>query len=136
MKTYRGHVNKELSLSGALVSCMHGRPQEAFTVSGSDNGGLVVRVVTTKEVLSRGWAHEDVLLSVGHGKAKHRRGLLVSRGKDRDVRIRVGDIDPSALKDDAEIRRRQESALDAYGEVDAPEIEDMNAAPWRRHGRR
>jgi COMPASS component SWD3 len=113
VKTYQGHVNKEFSLGGAVgtyypvaVYEERGRQgQAAFVASGSEDGNIVIWDVTTKETLWRGeGAHRDVVLSVDHctpHAVEGARGLLVSVGKDRDVRIWVEDV-----ADDA-VRRRQ-----------------------------
>lgn len=95
VKTYTGHMNKSYSLSGTIGEYMGG--MEAFVASGSEDGDLVAWDVTSKEVLWRGRGHEDVVLSVDYGKMKDGRGLLVSAGKDRDVRLWVEDIEPRAV---------------------------------------
>ncbi|RMZ83197.1 hypothetical protein DV738_g1302, partial [Chaetothyriales sp. CBS 135597] len=83
VKTYMGHVNKDFSLG-----------EYGFVVSGSENGDILAWDVSSKELLWRAnAAHTDVVLSVDCGKTADRvRGLLVSAGKDRDVRIWIEDV--------------------------------------------
>lgn len=126
VKTYLGHVNKEFSLSGAVGSYLHG--QEAFVVSGSEDGDLVAWDVTTKEILWRGQGHADVVLSVDFGRIKHSAGLLVSGGKDRDIRVWIEDVPDVGLEEGEEAsasasENREETREDKEGllmDVDAP----------------
>ncbi|EXJ95371.1 hypothetical protein A1O1_00492 [Capronia coronata CBS 617.96] len=96
VKTYQGHVNQEYSLSGTVgsyyPSTSGGQGQghgvaEAFLASGSEDGDVVAWDVTSKDILWRGKGHKDVVLSVDFGRTKAGKGLLVSGGKDRDVRV-------------------------------------------------
>ncbi|RMZ74792.1 hypothetical protein DV737_g5730, partial [Chaetothyriales sp. CBS 132003] len=85
VKTYMGHVNKEFSLGGAIGTYL--APSH-----GSENGDILVWDVSSKELLWRSHAHTDVVLSVDFGKtADGLRGLLVSAGRDRDIRIWIED---------------------------------------------
>jgi len=62
----------------------------AFLASGSEDGEVLVWDVTSKEVLWRAKgeaAHRDAVLSLDWGRTKSGKGLLVSGGKDRDVRV-------------------------------------------------
>ncbi|EXJ64049.1 hypothetical protein A1O7_00384 [Cladophialophora yegresii CBS 114405] len=95
VKTYQGHVNARYSLSGAVGSYSHSyesasreRRLEAFVASGSEDGEIVAWDVTTKDILWREKvAHRDVVLGIDFGRTKEGKGLLVSGGKDRDVKI-------------------------------------------------
>lgn len=92
VKTYHGHINKDFSLSGAVGSYM--RDTESFLISGSEDGDLVAWDVTTKEILWRAsHAHNDVVLAVDHVRTTAGRGLLVSGGKDRHVKIWIEEMD-------------------------------------------
>lgn len=87
VKTYQGHVNSEYSLGGVVGSYGYGGSEEAFVASGSEDGDVVVWDVTSKEVLWRSKGHRDVVLAVDFGRTKNGKGLLVSGGRDRDVRV-------------------------------------------------
>ncbi|EXJ72696.1 uncharacterized protein A1O5_03843 [Cladophialophora psammophila CBS 110553] len=92
VKTYQGHVNQDYNLSGAVgtYSYKSGSGQrrlEAFVASGSEDGDVVAWDVTSKELLWRGKGHRDVVLGMDFGRTKDGKGLLVSGGKDRDLRI-------------------------------------------------
>ena len=102
VKTYMGHVNKEFSLGGGIGTYFgpDGITEHGFVFSGSEDGDVVAWDVSSKELLWRGEGHKDVVLSVDCGKTKDgtMRGLLVSVGKDRDIRIWVEDVDPKVLE--------------------------------------
>jgi COMPASS component SWD3 len=102
VKTYQGHVNARYSLGGVVGGYRgteqgqgqgqgHGqglRGGGAFLASGSEDGEVLVWDVTSKEVLWRAkGAHRDAVLSLDWGRTKSGKGLLVSGGKDRDVRV-------------------------------------------------
>lgn len=93
VKTYQGHVNQEYSLGGTVGSYYSssnnsgGHGTEAFLASGSEDGDVVAWDVISKEILWRGKGHKDVVLAVDFGRTKAGKGLLVSGGKDRDVRV-------------------------------------------------
>ncbi len=99
VKTYMGHVNKEFSLGGGIGTYLSPDGTEhGFVVSGSEDGDVVAWDVSSKELLWRGEGHKDVVLSVDCGKTKDgTRGLLVSVGKDRDVRVWIEDVDEKVL---------------------------------------
>ncbi len=83
VKTYQGHVNEQYSLSGCVGDYMNG--QEAFVVSGSEDGDVVAWDVSTKEILWRGRAHSQPVVGVDFCRLPDGRGLLVSGGLDRDI---------------------------------------------------
>ncbi|KAK7887568.1 WD domain protein [Exophiala xenobiotica] len=105
VKTYQGHVNARYSLGGVVGGYRgtergqgqgQGQGQGmmggggAFLASGSEDGEVLVWDVTSKEVLWRAKgeaAHRDAVLSLDWGRTKSGKGLLVSGGKDRDVRV-------------------------------------------------
>jgi COMPASS component SWD3 len=121
VKTYQGHVNKDFSLAGTVGSYFWsnnaasvGDQQEdeeeaAFVASGSEDGDVVLWDVTTKEILWRAsssssfpsprhQSHRDVVLSVHASRpTPEAPALLVSVGKDRDLRLWIEDIDPATL---------------------------------------
>ncbi len=94
VKTYQGHRNQTYSIGGAFGVY----EDEAFVASGSEDGGIVIWDVTSKNVLQRLEGHEGVVLGVDtHPKE----GLLVSGGFDRTVR--VWRLDDSAPYHDEEL---------------------------------
>jgi COMPASS component SWD3 len=118
VKTYQGHVNKEFSLGGVVGEYVWGDGRDgAFVASGSEDGDVVVWDVSSKELLWRGEGHRDVVLSVDWVRVGER-GLLVSVGKDRDVRVWVEDVDEKLL------RRRRERAAD---QEQAARVEELAA---------
>lgn len=90
LKTYQGHVNQEYSLGGTMgdyyANGQRGAP-EGFLASGSEDGDVVIWDVISKDLLWRGKGHKDVVLAVDFGRTKDGTGLLVSGGRDRDIRI-------------------------------------------------
>ena len=87
VKTYQGHTNEQYSLSGCVGEYMNG--QEAFVVSGSEEGDVIVWDVSTKEVLWRDSEHSQPVLGVDFCRMPDERGLLVSGGLDRDIQVWV-----------------------------------------------
>jgi COMPASS component SWD3 len=85
VKTYQGHTNEQYSISGCIGEYMNG--QEAFVVSGSEEGDVVAWDVSTKEVLWRGKEHRQPVLAVDFCRLTNGKGLLVSGGLDRDLRV-------------------------------------------------
>ncbi|EXJ89129.1 hypothetical protein A1O3_02193 [Capronia epimyces CBS 606.96] len=122
VKTYQGHVNQEYNLSGTVgnyySSTNPGAGAEAFLASGSEDGDVVAWDVTSKETLWRGKGHSDVVLSLDFGRTKAGQGLLVSGGKDRDLRV-------WSLDGEAE-RRRQDLARAGSDEMDPNMGMDMD----------
>ena len=116
VKTYQGHVNREYNLSGAMGS--YGpRGSEAFVVSGSEDGDVVVWDVSTKEILWRGRGHRATVLSVDCvrlGRAGWGRGLMASGGLDRDVKIWIEDVED----DDGVRSGREERGADGDATMD------------------
>ena len=117
VKTYQGHRNREYGLQGCVGDYGGGvrggrgegkgveEEEQAFVVSGSEDGDIVAWDVGTKDVLWRGRGHRAPVIGVdfvrmgrdsGSGRG---RGLLVSGGLDRDVKIWIEDAGP----DDAEM---------------------------------
>jgi COMPASS component SWD3 len=97
VKTYQGHVNKEYGLGGCMGTyIVDGR--EAFVVSGSEDGDVVAWDVTSKEILWRGKGHRKAVLAVDFLRGEDGRGLLVSGGLDRDIRVWVEDRDGDEVK--------------------------------------
>ena len=97
VKTYQGHTNQNFSLGGVVGNYIKAgtngqrRSIEAFVASGSEDGDVVVWDVVSKEMLWRGKGHTDVVLAMDFGRAHNGRGLLVSVGKDRDIRLWMAD---------------------------------------------
>lgn len=88
VKTYQGHINERYGLGG----CIGGYGDAsggAFIVSGSEDGTLVAWDAVSKEVLWRGEGHRKVVLGVDFWRGKDGRGLLVSGGIDKDIRLWV-----------------------------------------------
>jgi len=114
VKTYQGHINNKYSLSGTfgeynVVDEDGLEKTEAFVMSGSEDGSVLVWDVNSKEVLWRGTGHRDVVLSVDYGKTKDGRGMLVSAGKDRELRVWIED---APLKTGADAGRMEEDIRD------------------------
>jgi COMPASS component SWD3 len=99
VKTYQGHANSQFSLSGVLGSYVYDlggqldddvgarKRLEAFVASGSEDGDVLAWDVSSKDILWRGKGHRDVVLSLDFGRTRDGKGLLVSGGKDRDLRL-------------------------------------------------
>lgn len=132
VKTYQGHRNGEFSLGGCVGTWFAGagdvEEEGAFVASGSEDGTVVVWDVTTKEVLWRGEGHRDVVLGVDCVRAKDGgRGLLVSVGKDRDVKVWIEDVEEEVLERRREVvdRRKKREDLDGGYAVDEDEDVDV-----------
>lgn len=97
VKTYQGHLNREYGLGGCMGTYMPGE-REAFVVSGSEDGDVVAWDVTSKEILWRGKGHRKAVLGVDFLRGEGGRGLLVSGGLDRDIRVWVEDLDGDEVK--------------------------------------
>ena len=82
VKTYQGHTNGKYSIGGAFG--VYGEERErAFVVSGSEDGGLFVWDVVSKEILQRmDGAQEGVVLGVDTAN-----DWMVSGGIDRLVKV-------------------------------------------------
>ena len=138
VKTYMGHLQRGFAVGG----CFGGVGGEgAFLVSGSEDGGVVAWDVSSKEVLWRGSErHRDVVLAVDWTRLKDARGLIVSAGKDRDVRLWVEEVDEKALanrREREEILAKAEEEGDAGYAVEDEEMLDIEQGPTaeeERHG--
>ena len=82
MKTYQGHINQKYSIGGAFG--VYGGGDQAFIVSGSEDGNIALWDVPSKNILQRLEGHEGVVLGLDTLSGKD---LLVSGGLDRTVRI-------------------------------------------------
>ncbi|KIW44655.1 uncharacterized protein PV06_03110 [Exophiala oligosperma] len=134
VKTYQGHVNAGYSLGGvvgayrnsaAATSHGWGAEEEAFVGSGSEDGEIVVWAVSSKEVLWRGKGHRDVVLCMDWGRTKAGKGLLVSGGKDRDVRVWTLEEDESREQRDHESRGDDEMDPNMGMEMDV-DVDERN----------
>lgn len=115
VKTYQGHANTRCSLGGAFGVYGGGDGagrEKAFVVSGSEDGGMVVWDVVSKDVLQRVEGHEGVVLGVDTWREG---GLMVSVGIDKTVRIWEAEV----LETDGG------EAVDSVGPLNA---EDTNGA--------
>ena len=81
-KTYQGHVNKKYSIGGAFGVVGN----EAFIVSGSEDGEIIIWDVRTKEVIQKLSGHDGVVLWVDTSPGG---GKIVSAGLDGTVRVWV-----------------------------------------------
>jgi COMPASS component SWD3 len=101
VKTYQGHVNWQYSLGGMVGDYMDG--SEAFLVSGSEDGDVVAWDITTKEILWRGKGHGAAVLGVDFCRLDggNGRGLLVSGGLDRDVRLWIEEVEDEESEETA-----------------------------------
>lgn len=103
VKTYQGHKNSQYSLAGTIGE-YHVTDEdtgmtksEAFVASGSEDGDVFVWDINSKDIMWRGSGHRDVVLSVDWARAKDGRGLLISVGKDRELRVWVEDAEPKPV---------------------------------------
>lgn len=135
LKTYQGHINKQYSLGGAVGSYytngQWGGASEAFVASGSEDGDVLVWNVTSKDLLWRGKGHRDVVLGVDYGRTKDGKGLLVSGGKDRDVRIWM--IDSEETEEEKQARRKSGQQAEE-NDMDLNMTMDMDEAMDQRDG--
>lgn len=83
-KTYQGHENKKYSLGGAFG--VYGN--EAFVVSGSEDGSIIFWDVKSKNILQRLDAHGGVVLWVDTHPSLP---IIASGGLDTKVRVWVND---------------------------------------------
>jgi COMPASS component SWD3 len=124
VKTYQGHLNSQYSLGGAVGSYSYDngggeRRLEAFVASGSEDGDIVVWDVSSKDILWREKAHRDVVLGIDFGRTKEGKGLLVSGGKDRDVKIWMLEADEAERDFFAEKQdRHRDGGVDADVDMD------------------
>lgn len=87
VKTYQGHQNSKYSLSGAFGtygSRTDAQETYAFVASGSEEGGVVLWDVSSKNVLQRLSGHDEAVLAVD---THPRDELLASAGLDRSIRL-------------------------------------------------
>ncbi len=98
VKTYAGHKGGEFGVGGTVGRYLVGDGEEACVLSGSEDGGLFAWDVVSKEVLWKAYAHKDVVLGVDWARGKDGRGLVVSAGRDRDVRIWIEDVPEKVLE--------------------------------------
>jgi COMPASS component SWD3 len=124
VKTYQGHLNSQYSLEGAVGSYSYDngggeRRLEAFVASGSEDGDIVAWDVSSKDILWREKAHRDVVLGIDFGRTKEGKGLLVSGGKDRDVKIWMLEADEAERDFFAEKQdRHRDGGVDADVDMD------------------
>lgn len=85
-KTYQGHENKKYSIGGAFG--VYG--QEAFVVSGSEDGNIVLWDVKSKNILQRLEGHDGVTLWVETHPCLD---LIASGGLDAKVKIWINEDD-------------------------------------------
>lgn len=83
-KTYQGHENKKYSIGGAFG--VYGK--EAFVVSGSEDGSILLWDVKSKNILQRLNGHDGVVLWV---ETHPQLDMLVSGGLDKMVKIWVNE---------------------------------------------
>jgi COMPASS component SWD3 len=129
VKTYQGHINAEYTLGGVVGGYRTAANgwEEAFVASGSEDGEIVVWAVSSKEVLWRGKGHRDVVLCMDWGRTKAGKGLLVSGGKDRDVRVWT--LEEDELRDEDHEARGDDEMDPNMGmemDVDGGERDGMN----------
>jgi COMPASS component SWD3 len=91
-KTYQGHENKKYSIGGSFG--VYGK--EAFVVSGSEDGSIVLWDVKSKNILQRLDGHDGVVQWV---ETHPHLDMLVSGGLDTKVKIWVNE-DEEELKEE------------------------------------
>jgi COMPASS component SWD3 len=87
VKTYQGHVNSHYSLTGTMGTYALAGRREAFVASGSEDGDILAWDVSTKEILWRARGHSKVVLFLDFQRGKDGKGMLVSAGLDRTIRL-------------------------------------------------
>ena len=121
VKTYAGHKAGEFGVGGAISKYLVRDGEEACVLSGSEDGGVFAWDVVSKEVLWKVYAHKDVVLGVDWVWGKDGRGLVVSVGRDRDIRVWIEDVDEEVLERRTE-RLKMEEGVSGYAlEDDADE---------------
>jgi COMPASS component SWD3 len=111
-KTYQGHVNTKYSLGGAFgVS-----GDQAFIVSGSEDGDIVFWDVKTKEIVQRVKGHEGVVCWVDTYSGPT--NAVVSCGLDGEVKVWVD------VNQEDEVHGINGLKLEQEDEIDA-ELPDM-----------
>ncbi|KAL2440805.1 WD repeat-containing protein 5 [Exophiala dermatitidis] len=134
VKTYQGHVNQEYSLGGTVGSYYSSEGQgsgtmEAFLASGSEDGDVLVWDISSKDVLWRGKGHRDVVLSVDFGRTKAGKGLLVSGGKDRDLRVWILEGEPKPDQKSYHYQQRGSDEMDPNMGMELDGDVNMNGEP-------
>lgn len=85
MKTYQGHENSRYSLQGTFGSYAGGT--ESFVVSGSEDGSIFGWDITSKAEMMRLSGHKGPVMGVDTLTMDDGRGLMVSGGLDKTIRI-------------------------------------------------
>lgn len=80
VKTYQGHKNRRYSISGAFGT--YG--PNAFVVSGSEDGSILIWDVKSKTLLQKTNAHEGVVLGIDTHPTEQ---MIVSCGLDTTIRL-------------------------------------------------
>ena len=124
VKTYSGHRAAGFAVGGGLARYLveDGEGgEEACVISGSEDGGVYAWDVVSKETLWKVHEHKDVVLSVDWVRLRggDGRGLLVSVGKDRDVRVWIEDVPERVLE-----RRRERVKMEEQGAESGYAVED------------
>ncbi|KAK4942756.1 WD domain protein [Elasticomyces elasticus] len=132
VKTYQGHVNQKYSLGGVVGSYSSTHATQAFVASGSEDGDVLVWDITSKEVLWRGRGHSDVVLGVDFGRTKSGKGLLVSGGRDRDVRLWLLE---GANEDKRDVTGAADTDMDPNMTADMMDVDGMPDGGEHLHGR-
>lgn len=103
-KTYQGHVNKKYSLGGAFGT--YGR--DAFVLSGSEDGNIVIWDVKTKDILQQVKAHDGpVLWADTHPTLD----FIVTGGLDGTVKVWTNEDDEVKTRDPSvEVEKLSEKA--------------------------
>ena len=113
VKTYAGHKGGDFGVGGAIGKYFVRDEEEACVLSGSEDGGVFAWDVVSKEVLWKVYAHKDVVLGVDWVRGRDGRGLVVSVGRDRDVRIWIEDVEEKVLERRTE-RLKMEEGVSGY----------------------
>jgi COMPASS component SWD3 len=91
-KTYTGHMNMKYSIGGAFG--VYGK--EAFAVSGSEDGGIFLWDVKSKNILQKLDGHDGVTLWVDTHPSLD---MIASCGLDTKVKVWVNDEDEDGMAD-------------------------------------
>ena len=121
VKTYSGHKGEGFAVGGTLGRYLDHEGREAACIlSGSEDGAVFAWDVVTKEILWSKAAHKDVVLGVDWVRARDGKGLLVTVGRDRDVKVWIEDVKESVLE-----KMKQRIAGDSGGYAVEDDVDEQ-----------